>query len=352
MTRLAHTGFELGTQLNNTAGGTNPFFDVARGGNVITSSPTPRNGTYAWSSNTGGPPDVKSITTSAVTLFTRFGAYLPNWSTEYFVSIGDGLGTAQSNCQVAIGMDTAGHLRIRNGDPYGGTILWTSSVVVSMNVWHLIEFKVKIDASTGTFQLKIDGTAETEQTGLNTRGAATTAIGYWAFGGIGRNGSAAFFDDFAINDDQGSTNNGYIGNGKVVLMAPVGAGGHTALNNTVGSSTHWQNVDEIPANDATDYNYDDATIGTNHIDTYTLTTLSNIGTVNAIIIYVKAQNDDASNANMKIVTRMASTDYESAATAMTQTWAWYNQLRETNPNTSAAWTSTNLGVLEVGFDAQ
>jgi len=65
---------------------------------------------------------------------------------------------------------STGHLQIRNGG-YAGTVLYTSSApVLTSGSWHHLEWKVVVDASDGSFEVRwegvpIDGLV---QTGINT----------------------------------------------------------------------------------------------------------------------------------------------------------------------------------------
>jgi hypothetical protein len=246
---------------------------------------------------------------------------------------------------------SAGKLRFTRG--WNGTVLATAAQSLVLNTWHLVEVHVKIDGTVGVVECRIDGSASGQgiaaTSSLNTKNDGATANVQYLYlpDDQGR------YDDLAVNDVTGSVNNTWIGEGKIVGLVPTAAGDVTTLNNQVGSATHWQNVDEVPPNDATDYNYDDAATGTNHYDLYNLTDPSNVGSVNAIQTWIRAQKSDAGTGNIRFVHKTQSTEYRDAADiALTLSWAYYTQIRELNPNTGVAWTATDLTNLQAGVDAR
>lgn len=146
----------------------------------------------------------------------------------------------------------------------------SSSVALSKNTWYRVELKINVPTSgKGTLEASLDGTVFATSATANV---GNTAIGHlFCLDTGGTIGGNLFGDDVAINDDQGSSQKSYPGEGKVVLLKPTsdnarvgwtgGAGGTTnlwdAVNNTppvgvvVGSATDTSQIKDATSN-ATD----------------------------------------------------------------------------------------------------
>src|SRR5687768_15559667 len=241
MARLFHTGFEANSITT---------FDASQSGSIITSSPTPANGTYALSHN--GRPGACFSIPATTTIFWRCHIYISNGSASAtflgFKDAASGLGEAQTTFQIV-----AGKLGWANGNR---TLQNTGSITIPLNTWTLLEGKVVINATTGTIDTKVGGVADLALTGKNTAthgGTTCDRIDLM----LDTGSMNVWSDDWAFNDDSGSINNSWIGEGKVIGLKPNGSA-VSNLNGTVGSATHHLNVDELPPNDATDYNYDNS----------------------------------------------------------------------------------------------
>ena len=332
MTRLFHTGFELG-------GG--EYWDVIAPTVVST---TVRNGTYACNLGNSQPNPTHSIPNTAE-------AYL-RWAYH-----GEAVRTTSNFLMKLLDITTIqvqlwnanGTLQVRAND---SSVLASSAAnVLDNNVYHLIEVHAII-ASAGTFDVKVDGTTVITASVDTGTGTTNDYFNRVAFGPGGSDGTARM-DDYAINNTSGPPNNSWIGDGRVIALIPnaVGDASDTTELTGVGQtalSVLYQNIDELPAN-TSDYNYG-TTAG--HYTIWNLTDTTNVASVNATMLWVRAFMNDAGPANFKFVTKTNSTKYVSANVALTQSWAYYSELRETNPNTAAAWTAANLDALQVGFEVQ
>jgi hypothetical protein len=169
-------------------------------------------------------------------------------------------------------------------------------------------------------------------------------IGHITIGAV--NGYYHAFDDIAINDTNGSINNGQIYDGRVVLLLPNGAGSTTGqTRGGTDSGANWSQVDELPPS-LTDYVYS-ATAGTR--DTYTLENLpAGTWAVNCCQVLAYAQNNDAGAGSLGLTVKSGATTNEATAQALVVGAQYYRQLYETDPDTSAAWTTSAVNALEAG----
>jgi hypothetical protein len=129
-------------------------------------------------------------------------------------------------------------------------------------------------------------------------------------------------------------------------MLPTGAGSSTQLTPT-GSANNWQNVNEVPFNNAT-YNAS-STVGQR--DTYALSDLAaNTTTIYGTQSVAHMQKKDSGTATAKIALKSGASVYYDTTQSLGSTPTAYTQLRETDPATSAAWTVGNANNLEAGME--
>lgn len=326
---LFRTGFETGSGL---------IFDLGFSGPSIQTTIV-RNGTYALRGGSTGSSAKASLKAASSDFSIRFATRWEGvFTTDDIIALVD-----SATIQMRVRL-TGGAITILRGS----TVVATASLALSIGNWHLIEILCKIANSGGVFDVKVDGSTSGRGvtfSGDTQNSANATANQVYLVEQTGNQ----YMDDITIMD-QSTT---YLGEGKILAMIPNAAGDVTTLNGTVGSATHWQNVDEQPPNDITDYNFDNAAAGTNNYDIYNLTAVSNVATVNGIVTWVRAMKNDAGTGNFRFVHKTGGTEYRDAADiTLTESWAYYSQMREVNPNTTNPWTATELNALQAGFDAR
>jgi hypothetical protein len=153
-------------------------------------------------------------------------------------------------------------------------------------------------------------------------------------------------DDLYVCNALGTSNNTFLGDVRVQTVLPSGAGSSTQLAPT-GSANNWQNVSEVPYNNAT-YN---ASSTAGQIDLYTLGDLT-AGTtgVYATQSVAHMQKSDAGTANVKVAIKSGATTYYDPTQSLGSTVTAYTAVRETNPATAAAWTVSEVNSVEAGVE--
>lgn len=352
MTRIVTCGYETGdvNELGASTTGSNGVIAV------VTSTPTPRSpGTYCLKC-TGASAVAQSYKTinfggNKTDVWIRFGCFIhpvPGPTEVIFATILDSASGAQANLTYTA---SDGLIRARQGPIVTGTLLGSASVAMSADAWHTIEWRHQMTSATvGITQVWLDGAQIINFSGDNTS-TANVNVAYLQLGvtATGTNtGYYQAFDDIAVNDTSGTVNNGQIGDGRVVLLKPNGAGSNT--NQTRGgtdSGANWSQVDELPPS-FTDYVYA-ATAGVR--DTYALENVPGAVSgwpVNSVDVIAYAQNSDASAGSLGLTIKSGATTNEGTAQALVTGAQYYRQLYETDPNTSATWTVSALDALEAG----
>lgn len=212
------------------------------------------------------------------------------------------------------------------------------SSAITTNQWYRLELGFDNDqtAASGYGEILLDGVSVTSSTTLTYSATIADRVQVGKYHASGAAETATcYFDDIALNDDQGANENTWPGSGKVVLLKPVsdaqdgswvgGAGGtgdlSLAVTNTPpvgvvsGSAT---NTSQIETNDAS---------GDNSTDEYraNLTTYTNAGiggadTIKLIQSFVNHGEDIATN------TKTGSCGFQSNPTETYGTFTYGNDV--------------------------
>jgi len=241
--------------------------------------------------------------------------------------------------QVSLRVDTTGHLVVSRN----GTTLATSANALDLNE-NYIEFKATINNTTGAYEARVNGVNWVSGSGANTRSTANNSADSPQFGPTNWGSAGTVIDDIYLCDGSGGANNDFLGDTRVDAVFPSGAGNSTQLTPSAGSN--FQNVDDNPANDDTDYN-SSSTVGQK--DTYAFGDITHTPVaIFGVQVCMTARKDDAGARSIASVTRSGGSDFDGTTQALATGYTQYLQVLETDPNTAAAWTKTNLNAAEFG----
>lgn len=228
----------------------------------------------------------------------------------------------------------------------GGTVLGTSTYSLNLSTWYYIEFKVYIHDTAGTAEVRVNGSEWINITNVDTKGYASSAYANtWLM--RGSSGGYTYIDDLYVLDTNGSVNNDFLGDVKIEVIRPTGAGNSTDFTPSTGSN--WQNVDDTTPDDDSTYNYHapQGLPGTDLFQMGDLTTIS--GSVFAIQPIMYARKDDAGSADLYSVLRTGGTDYVGSGISLPDSYIYHTDIVEENPNTATAWTVTDINNIEGGY---
>lgn len=306
MGRLMTSGWEVGSWPTsgppNNIEVTSPIgaatFDsgVFRSGSKSGKADSGAGGSDAWfeAQPLGAATALTSGRTYYTRVYMRFAAF-PSTSAQV-------LGFSDTNDFVKVVVTSAGALQLfrSSGDGGGDVQVGSDSSALSLDTWYRIEVSFNCVTGTGnddSAELLVDGTSVASGSGFNANATLGTPflieIGWQNIGGLGAN-KVMYVDDFAFNDDQGSSQNTWPGEGKVVSLIPIsdnqrgswtgGAGGTTnlydAINNFPPTGTATEtNLTQIESADSSGDNATDeyrgnltaySTAGVGASDTVTL----------------------------------------------------------------------------------
>lgn len=248
---------------------------------------------------------------------------------------------------VSICLNADGTVAARRGSATG-TILGTSTAVLTAGVFAYLEAKVLISDTVGTVDIRKDGISILSLTVQDTRNVGNASADIMQFGGSSAEAATIDYDDIYVCNNAGSApQNTFLGDSRVDTTFPNAAGNKSQWTPSAGSN--YQNVDEDPANDDTDYNF--ASVAATR-DLYAFPDIApTTGTVYGVAVNITARKDDATARTLRELTRRGGTDYAGAVTqTLTTSYAMYTEILEQDPSTSAAWSIANVNLAEFGVD--
>jgi len=263
-------------------------------------------------------------------------------STAEWRFLSDSLATTH----ITVALDSSGQLKVFRGTTAGTQLGSTTTAnTIPVATWVYVEIKVVLHDSTGSVVIHVNGAQVFSVTGADTKNAGTKTVldSFVLFGG----GSNMFVDDLYLCNGAGSTNNDFLGDIKIETLFPNGNGTTSQLTGSDGNSTdNYLLVDETTPN-TSDYN---GSATNDQYDTYAMSNLVTAsGTVYGVVIYAYAAKSDAGAAGGAIMLRSGGTDYELTDNALGTGYQYYREVKELDPNTSAAWTISATNSVEVGF---
>ena len=236
-------------------------------------------------------------------------------------------------------------MQAKNGD---GTLLGTTSGLgLIYNVWVYVEIKVTIDESGGVVIVKANGNTVLNLSSKDTQNSANAYLNRIEYCGFCPD-LDTFYDDLYILDTTGAKNNDFLGDIRVDVARPEGAGTYTDFTPSAGAN--YQNVDEsLGPDDDTTYN-DGSNVADQ--DTYQCTSLPSPAgtTIHGVKSQITVRKTDAGARAVKVLTRAGTTDHLSSELSLSDSYLTPAEIIEDNPDDSAAWEDADINAAEVGVE--
>ena len=308
------------------------------GSGISASTAQKRTGNYSYlpAGNAGDGGETKPWT-AASEWYARFAVRFQSLFANRFFEWLSGSSEAGSLRLVTWGTNIA------SVSVYDGATLRATSTLFSMNggEWHVFEIHVK-HALVGNIDVKFDGSTVLTFVGITNALATTDRIRMLNVGG-----GAPYFDDLAVNDTVGGTDDSWCGDGGVLAaLVPTGAGNYTDLIASAGSP--YACVDEIPAN-TSDYVYESTT---DKKSTYAMSDVAGIpagASIARVWVELDAEETAADGDKIATLLRSGSTDEQGSDQALSLSYQRFLSAEYlTDPQDSAAWTEAKVNALEAG----
>lgn len=230
----------------------------------------------------------------------------------------------------------------------GATELETGTTSMAFGTWYYIELKVVIDPSAGSYEVRINEEAEMSDTGVNTAESGSANADVFHL----RNSFTGFLDDWYICDTSGSINNDFLGDCQIEGIHPNGAGDKTQWSAQPVSNNYQRVDDPQDAYSTTDYVYDDTAA---QGDLYEFEDPGAItGAIKGIAIINFAALDSAGSRTVRNIfkTDGGGTEYDLSGNFVVAGLdaAGFLLIQEENPDTTAAWTESDLQNGQFGLE--
>ncbi len=216
-----------------------------------------------------------------------------------------------------------------------GTALDTIPTLFVTQTWYYIEFKVKIDNTTGMYEVKVNestvGTPGSSADTQYTANAFADSVKIWNTEG------SPWYDDMYILDGTGGANDDFLGEMKVEILLPESDSLSADWSLSTGSD-HYALVDENPADEDTTYVYSTTT---DEIDLFNFAdTGATLQSILGVQINTQARISAAGSIDMYMPVSSGSTVSNGSTFTVSDTdYKIFGRAIGLDPDISAAWVS-------------
>lgn len=271
-------------------------------------------------------------------LYVGFALKLSSNQFNNFVYFGGDTGTTT---HLALRYSSSGVLTLSRG----GTDI-ASAAAPTSQTWRYFEVSTNIHSSTGQCIVRIDGTQVINFSGNTKNGGTASSIDRITFGHLYATNELTYVDDLYMCDSTGSAPyNTFLNDVRVHTIVPNGAGSSTQM--TASSGANYTTVDELPYS-ATDYVYGTA----GQTDLYATSDLpAGAGVIYGVQTNAIVKKTDAGTISGRTALKSGASTYYSTSTSVGTTDQVVSRVDQTNPATSATWTSSEVNGIEIGVGA-
>jgi hypothetical protein len=258
----------------------------------------------------------------------------PFGSTASFLQFLD----VSNNDVCMLNVDTFGALSFVRGSSVGVNVLCTAPAgTLKAGIYQYVEVELVRHASAGSVNIYVNGGLVASASGVNT--GANDVAGIML---AGMQSSNSNWDDFYVNNT--STRTGEL---KIDTLSPTADTAQKDFTASTGSDNYAM-VDELPVNADTDYVTADIN---GNADLYTIGSLSGSpASIVAAQVRVVAKKTDTAYRSLKPKLKSSSTVHDGSAVVLGTSYGLVDMILETDPNTSSAWTATNINAAEIGME--
>jgi hypothetical protein len=259
-----------------------------------------------------------------------------------------------------VSIDGSGALRLYDYTP---ALVGSPSAALALNTWYRIEFAYCAEAGSTILELLVNGT-NVATTTTNASNLDPTVFRYG--NSVGTATMTIYYDDMAINYNDGSSQSIYPGSGKVIFLKPNAAGdaSNWAANRTggtAGNGNNYTRVNETPPNDATSFN-GSVTLNEEDLHNCADSGISSKDKVNVVCVGVRfrraAVSGTSSAFKLEIEKTSGGTKTQSGAIVSVGT-GWYTNNQTLGPSNyrlityadpdGAPWTQATLDSMQIGY---
>lgn len=227
------------------------------------------------------------------------------------------------------------------------TVLGTSTQYISLNRWYHYEIECTIHTSNGSAAVYVDGVLWLSVSGVATQHSSEDDKMDSVCWYNPRNGYQ-YMADFYFGDNTGTVNNTRLGECRIDVIWPTGAGTHTDWTPNTGAN--YAAVDEKPFDGDTTYV---ESLVSGEKDTYVFGDLSDQLGADVFAMSLTTMARKASTPATKIAHSLRledAVDRTSGEYVLAGAYFLYESMFELSPRTGLAWTEQEINSGEYGFE--
>lgn len=243
--------------------------------------------------------------------------------------------------QCGVRLDASGTLSIVSGS---STLSTTGQSLVS-GTWYFVEFIALINLA-GSAKIRVNGATWSNVSDVSTVVTNNACANRIAL--LNSTSNSFYIDNLYILDNSGSKDTNLLGEIKVEVLRPAGAGASTSWTPVGGAN--YECVDDVTPDDEATYVFA-STCGLS--DLYTLSSLSSTtGNVLGIQVVSRAAYLKGTATYFRNIIMSGSTILEGASAAATSAYAYsWIDIWDSNVDTGSNWTIGTVGSAQVGVRA-
>jgi hypothetical protein len=249
----------------------------------------------------------------------------------------NGGGGATTICKLGATVD--GRLVFGRGDFTTNKICESASGIITANTWYYIELElVRATGSGGSINVYLDGALVANLGSTNTGSAAIDAYGFNTEGMA----ATADFDDMYICNVATK-----LGEMRIETLRPTADTATKDFSRSTGAD-NFALIDETLWNDDTDYTFSSTAA---QKDLFDLANLSSSPlSVKAVQPLMLARKDDAATRQLRHNMKNGATTTNGTTRNLAASYVPYLDIYETNPDTAAAWTGSDVNATQLGYE--
>lgn len=223
------------------------------------------------------------------------------------------------------------------------TLSTSATGVISADTWHYIEFKCKIDNTTGSYDCKVDEVSVTSGSGVDTQNTGNAVTDKLHIRGVASRD--ILYDDLYLLDTASSPNDDFLGPQIVSTVFPDGD--DTANFTRSAGADNFALVDDDPHD--TDATYVESGTSTTK-DLYDYAAVPTLNDIKCVQVSTFVRETDGTDFTLitPVKSNVTETDDSAQAIAGT-TYESLQRILETDPDTSIAWIDSGINAAKFGI---
>jgi hypothetical protein len=253
-----------------------------------------------------------------------------------------------SDVQVGLQLTAAGTIKVFRQFSFNviGTCSGAGSTI-NAGVWNFIEVRCTFDSAFGVVEVRNNGATIGSFSSVNTDPAGSSSSNAIFLGGAASSPFAALrFDDFYLNDNNGPSDDTFLGDIVIHTLIPL-SDGTTNQFSPEGEAANFQCVDNIPPDEGAVY----VRGNSGKIDEYTTTSFAHLAIdIHFVRTFAFTAKTDAGLVDFEHRIRVSAATDNSASISATPDFTYSSALFKQNPNGPADWTNVTISSLNFGLE--